>query len=261
MVDDYGSDFVTAGSVSVGRSVSGTLETAGDYDWFKVQLMAGVTYTFSLQGLTLFDPYLQVGDNRGNLLASDDDSGGYLDSLLTFTAPTSATYILAASGASDTETGTYTLAVSSDDRPASTATTGSVAVGGSTSGIIESAADADWFRVSLTAGVQYTINLRGAPSSGGTLTDPYFNGIYNASGQLIAGTTNDDYGTGVESRVGFTPTASGTYYLSAGAYGDDHRQLHVEPGRHLGGRHRRQHRHHRHAGGRKFAAQHDRRRR
>ena len=52
-------------------------------------------------------------------------------------------------------------------------TTGTVEVGGSVTGEIDVAHDADWFRVELQAGTTYRFRLRGAESNGGTLADPY----------------------------------------------------------------------------------------
>ena len=52
-------------------------------------------------------------------------------------------------------------------------TTGTVPVGGSVTGEIDVAHDADWFRVELEEGKTYRISLRGAESNGGTLADPY----------------------------------------------------------------------------------------
>jgi len=53
------------GTVAVNGSSTGRLEVVGDRDWFSVQLVAGTTYTISLQGTasgsgTLQDPYLRV---------------------------------------------------------------------------------------------------------------------------------------------------------------------------------------------------------
>ena len=105
-----------------------------------------------------------------------------------------------------------------DDFSADTNTIGSVAVGGTAEGDIESSRDRDWFAVDLLAGRTYTIELRGSPTADGTLSDPYLHGIHDAAGNLIARTTNDDGGDGYNSRVTFTATTTGTYYIAAGAY-------------------------------------------
>ncbi|NVN88815.1 MAG: DUF4214 domain-containing protein [Rhodopseudomonas sp.] len=109
----------------------------------------------------------------------------------------------------------YGPETSVDDYAANTGTVGRVTVGGSATGTIETAGDNDWFRVNLTAGTTYTINLQGNASGHGTLADPYLT-LYNSSGQAIA--SDDDSGTGYDSLLTFTPTASGSYYVGASAY-------------------------------------------
>ena len=120
--------------------------------------------------------------------------------------------------------GTYKLAVTeitgdSDDYAADPATTGRVVVGGSATGNIEPAGDRDWFAVDLEAGKAYRFDLEGHRTGGGTLGDPYLYGIYDANGDRIDGTTNNNGGEGSNSRVYFTPDEGATYYVSAGDYG------------------------------------------
>ena len=105
-----------------------------------------------------------------------------------------------------------------DDYSANAQTTGTVAVGGSTTGTIETAYDRDWYAVELVAGRTYVIDLRGRPTDDGTLSDPYLRGIHDADGNRISNTTNDDGGQSYNSRVTFTATESGTHYIAAGAY-------------------------------------------
>src|SRR5207253_937776 len=67
------------GSVAVGGSATGKIETAGDKDVFAVTLTAGAPYTFNLDGsdvsstFTLKDPALRLLDSSGTVLASADD--------------------------------------------------------------------------------------------------------------------------------------------------------------------------------------------
>jgi methionine-rich copper-binding protein CopC len=98
-------------------------------------------------------------------------------------------------------------------------TTASLAPGGSLSSNIGRSGDADWVRVSLTGGVTYVIEQKGSDSSSGSLADPFIKGIYNSKGRLIIGTSDDDSGVGADSKLTFTPTADGVYYVSAAAYG------------------------------------------
>ncbi|HEY8004647.1 MAG TPA: NF038122 family metalloprotease [Phenylobacterium sp.] len=107
------------GALGVGSSASGTLEMAGDHDLFRVQLQAGVTYTFTLSGRvggggTLADPLLQLHDSTGAVVASNDDitAGGNPDSRIVFLAPSSGTYYVDAGAFADGYTGTYTVGMS-----------------------------------------------------------------------------------------------------------------------------------------------------
>ena len=105
-----------------------------------------------------------------------------------------------------------------DDYSADRFTTGTVAVGGSATGVLETPRDRDWFAVELVAGRTYVIDLRGSPTGDGTLSDPYLRGIYDADGNRISNTTDDDGGQSYNSRVTFTATESGTHYIAAGAW-------------------------------------------
>lgn len=112
VADDYLGSTATSGRVTVGSGIaSGRVDAPSDVDMFAVTLSAGKEYSFELQvadSAGLDDPYLSLVDAQGNLLASDDDSGIDLDSLLTYTAPSSGTYYLAAMDY-DTGTGGYQL--------------------------------------------------------------------------------------------------------------------------------------------------------
>ncbi|MEF8721301.1 MAG: DUF4347 domain-containing protein [Candidatus Accumulibacter delftensis] len=107
-----------------------------------------------------------------------------------------------------------------DDYPDDPSTPGRVAVGGSATGDIETTGDRDWFAVELVAGSRYVINLEGSPTSQGTLSDTYFDGVYDSSDvqHPIPGTTDDDSGVGYNSMIQFLPSVTGTYYLSARGY-------------------------------------------
>ena len=106
-----------------------------------------------------------------------------------------------------------------DDHAASIRTDGSVAVGGSATGDIETGNDRDWFAVELVAGRTYVFDLEGSPTGAGTLHDTYLRGIHDANGNWLSGTTNDDGGSGTNSRLTFTATESGTHYVATEGYG------------------------------------------
>jgi len=221
-VDDYAATTATTGAVTVGGSVTGRVDTTSDEDWFRITLTAGVSYRIDLRGLdssggTLLDPYVRLLNSGGSVLATDDDAGTGTDSQILFTATSSGTYYIAASGF-DGEQGTYTLAVTTtstgDDYSSNSSTTGAVAVGGSTTGRLETSTDTDWFAVTLTGNRVYRIDLRGTASGGGTLSDPYLR-VRSSSGVIYA--SDDDAGTGTDALLTYTAAFTGVHYIEASA--------------------------------------------
>ena len=222
---DFSADTATEGWIAVGEPVTGNLERSGDFDWFAVELKKGTNYRFDLEGSwtgagTLSDPYLWgIRDADGYLLpGTTNDNGGVIrNSRVFFTPDADGTYYVAAGSWASYWKGTYKLSVTEfgDDFSADSDTTGTVSVGGSTTGELETGSDVDWFAVTLEADQAYEIRLKGLYSGAGSLPDPYLHGIYDADSTFIAGTANDDGGPG-GSRVVFTPTEAGTYYVAAG---------------------------------------------
>jgi VCBS repeat protein len=104
-----------------------------------------------------------------------------------------------------------------DDFSADTSTTGTVAVDGSSTGILEVAGDHDWFKIQLVAGHSYIIDERGAASGGGTLPDPFVR-LHNSVGTEVA--SDDDSGKGLDSQLSVHTNFSGTYFIDAGAFAD-----------------------------------------
>ena len=116
-----------------------------------------------------------------------------------------------------TSTQTYTATVTRDDFPADTTTTGQVDVGGSVTGNIDSVVDIDWFRVDLKKDKRYQIDLEGADTNRGTLTDPLLSRMRNALGNVV--TDALDSGIGNNARRIFTAPADGTHYVVASSNG------------------------------------------
>ena len=361
MPDDYSANTQTTGTVAVGGSATGTIESAYDQDWFAVELVAGRTYQFDLEGSptgrgTLPDTYLRaIYNSQGRYQSGtyNDNFDGSRNSRVTFTPEDSGTYYVRVSGDRD-EIGSYTLSVrdmtpsgagnpppafdqqsyafdlaenadgsttrlslgsvlatdpdggsvsygiaggnaaglfeidtasgelfyvgggedyetgstrfeltvrasdgdettdtsvtvnvtdvdepvvvdppvaqpdqstpqtvsepSGEDFSRDPSTSGWIAVGDTATGRIGSNGDRDWFAVELVAGRTYVIDLRGSPTDDGTLSNPFLRGIYDADGDRISGTLNNDAGTGRNSRVTFTAAESGTHYIAAGAH-------------------------------------------
>ena len=102
------------------------------------------------------------------------------------------------------------------DIPGNSSTTAGIVVGGTVTGSLEVVGDHDWFRITLAAGQSVTITLNGT-----TLEDPYLR-IRNSSGTLVD--ENDDISSGInrDSRLSFTASTSGTYYIDVGAWNEDY---------------------------------------
>ena len=115
-LDDFPADATTTGVVSSRRLATGNLEYTGDHDWFRVQLTAGVQYRLDLQGETggagsLPDPLMELFDGSSQLITSNDDSNGTLNSEIVYTPTTSGTYYIDAGAFANAGTGSYRVSV------------------------------------------------------------------------------------------------------------------------------------------------------
>lgn len=218
--DDFPLDLSTSGTLLPGgAALPGRIDAAADGDLFKVTLSAGVTYRLEMNAPldSPVDPYLMLYGTAPevDLISFDDDSGGNFNALLYFTPATSGTYYLAAFDYADA-LGVYSVVASvpSDDFLGSSASTGRLTVDGAAStGTIGVPTDTDTFAVFLNAGQSYGFELNRVGPSG--LDDPYLV-MLDPSGQFLA--YNDDSAGLGNSRLVFTPSLSGTYYLSASDY-------------------------------------------
>ena len=234
--DDCSHDTTTTCVVDVGGLTKGNIETTGDRDWFKVVLEADTRYQIDTEGAdtsrgTLADPGAGLRNASGiSLVVNDDNSGVGKNARQVYTPTAAGAHYVQVSEATTFQEGTYTLSVivlgangnseADTDFPETTSTTGRVDVGASATGNIGTGTDRDWFKVELEAGKFYRIDLEGEVGGGGTLNDPRLYNIRDSDGAEISGTENDDiHGGNTDSRVVFTPTAAGAYYLVASGYG------------------------------------------
>lgn len=108
----------------------------------------------------------------------------------------------------------------SDDYSADTQTTGTVTVGGSATGTIETSRDVDWFAVRFVAGRTYVIDMEGADGGGGTLDDTLLFGVFDDEGTRVAGKSGTG-GEGGDARIVFTASETGTHYIAAKGFRKD----------------------------------------
>jgi hypothetical protein len=191
---------------------------AGDADWFGVELVEGRPYRFSLDGVepgALGDPMLRLYDAEGNEVAADDDGGTGVNSYLSFVSPTGGPYFAAVSAYDGVSTGRYWLRVSDTDVPGRVDTDETLdGAADDRASRIETPGDLDYYRVELEEGVRYTIEARGHGDT--PLADPFV-AIMDANNERVA--SDDDSGPGLDARLNFRATQSGTYFIQASGLG------------------------------------------
>jgi len=203
---DFTGNTQTTGTVSVGGTATGALTNVGQSDWFKVTLAAGTEYVFNANGSGGLLPGVTVYNSAGVAVAGPLYSGGTSGGAMVTYEPTAAgTYYVGVSSNIST-TGGFTVGVSTatPDFLGTTATTGTISVGGQATGTIATATQSDWFKVTLAAGSAYEIS-----TGAGTLTTPAVT-VYDANGNAV---------TAGASQTLFEPTSTGTYYIGASGAG------------------------------------------
>ena len=244
---DAPGDTSTTDTIVSGDTFEGTLSSTSDRDFVAIELTAGVQYGFALQGAgtnsgTLADGFLVLRDANGNFVEQDDNSGTADDAHITYMPSTTGTFYLDIRTFGDAG-GTYALVTSPDERTAddpvpeeetdtiipgititegstdataSTDTTAAFISGDTFEGELDSTVDRDWVQVDLTAGTEYTFDLEGADTDGGTLADPFLV-LRDANGGFVA--QDEDGGTGANAQIVFTPDSTSTYYVEVRTFG------------------------------------------
>ena len=211
-------------TIAVGGSVNVVIDTIGDRDWYRVDLVAGQTYTIHTSAIngSNTDAFLNLRTLTGTLIVSDDDSGDGLNSLISYTPTTTGTFFIDAGTWNNQTAGGFNLSVStftsgSIDVAGSAATTENLAIGGGINSTIDASGDRDWFRVNLVAGQTYLFRTGSTTAvTEQTAVDTILT-LRDAAGTQLA--TNDDAGEYTYSGLRFTATTSGVYYLDVGGFG------------------------------------------
>ena len=123
-IDDYRADPETVGTIGVGAEEAGYIESAGDTDWFFVDLAAGEGYPIAVTGTPA--PPLAVYDATGAVVRQG--LAWHHASALTFTPATAGLYHVAVGGP-EAAPGHYTLTV---DEPPTTGSRRSRTLAGAT---------------------------------------------------------------------------------------------------------------------------------
>ncbi|KMW57774.1 Alkaline phosphatase [Candidatus Rhodobacter oscarellae] len=108
---DAAASISTSYSMGVGDTFVGTLGAAGDQDWVAVNVTAGQSYTFTMNGASLSDPLLRLYDDSGNLITLNDNISfpSNPNAQINYTATHTGTVFVAAGAFDDSLTGTYSI--------------------------------------------------------------------------------------------------------------------------------------------------------
>jgi hypothetical protein len=202
-----------------GNKIESMIDNKDDKDWIKVTLEEGKVYNiqatasgdqmpkpveFSING---------IYDTNSNLIAG---TSTILSSQVIKPQTTGEYYIEVSSNSSTI--GLYTLEVTSDSSSDSISsdqnTTASMNIDDKYNGNIDYFYDKDWVKITLEANTKYDVNM-----VGDSLKNTHITGIYNPSHQIIADSSNNDANNfTLDSKVTFTTTDAGDYYIEASAY-------------------------------------------
>ena len=226
MADSIPGNTTSTKTLEIDTSDTSSIDFLGDTDWWKINLVYGYSYQIVLSGSqfdkgTLYDPYLTIFNSAGILQFSVDDliSGVLRDSVTNLIPSASDDFFISAQAYGSKYIGSYTISILKDQL-ASISSIEIVSVN-SITGINTITTDfdtSDWYRVNLTSGIQYQFDLVGSTNDGAavdlTLDDPFLF-LRNSAG--IALTANDSAGLGGNSRIFYTPTTSGIFFLDVQA--------------------------------------------
>ena len=201
---------------------SGTFDYPHDLDTFRVDMVTGQRYLFSLKG-TGTSPAtsmgLQVLNSKGELQVFDFEIGAGGEAKLSFVSPTTDPYYVMvgnidpATQGIEAGLGSYELTantLSLDDHADLKADGTALAVGVTKAGAFDQPHDFDYFKIDLFAGQRYLFEMKGAGA------DPL-----ETMEMLLLGSNGErvefDVSSGVsaKSQISYVPVSSATYYLLA----------------------------------------------
>ncbi|MGE3143099.1 MAG: PPC domain-containing protein, partial [Hyphomonadaceae bacterium] len=143
------------------------INPAGDSDWFRFDAVEGRSYRIFVDPAegegALADPKLTLYDGDGNQIATDDNGGKGKGARIAFIPTHSGSFIAAASAASATESGRYTLRVSDYEVPNGPGTDEVLdEAGDARASRIDMAGDKDWYGFTAAEGGVYQITVVGS---------------------------------------------------------------------------------------------------
>ncbi|MBZ0275192.1 MAG: PPC domain-containing protein, partial [Anaerolineae bacterium] len=189
------------------QTLTGELTTSRPRVAYQLLVEPGSAVSIALNS-DAFDSYLTIMDAAGNVIASNDDGGGSLNSLIgAFSPPAGVTYYVVVSSLNGTDPGAYTLELKS----VVVSTGGPINTGETLNGV--SGGSSTLYTFTASAGDSITITLRSPDFD-------TFVRLLDADGQELA--SDDDSGGDLDSQIAFfTVPSDGTYTISVEAFGDN----------------------------------------
>ncbi len=230
--------------IKAGTSISGSIASGTDVDFYSIDVTAGQTISFDLNQSTgsSLDSYVRLFDEEGNQLYSNDNGASANETLGTssyfsYTFSVAGTYYIGVSGAGNSSydpvtedylvnsssTGSYSVVFTdltpTSDTGNSKTSSKSVTVGSTVYESISTTTDIDIYSLTVTAGetIQFNVDL-----PGGSGLDSYLR-LFNSSGTMIA-SNNDGAAVGENfgkaSYLSYTFSVAGTYYIGISGNGN-----------------------------------------
>ncbi|MCV3764420.1 calcium-binding protein [Rhizobium sp. TRM95796] len=207
----------TTATLAQGQTFKSAIDVAGDSDWVKVELKAGLNYGFNVSGDgsqgSLPDGDLNLRDADGNVVVSGTNYSNSSYSIYDAAERTGAYYLEVADSS---DTGNYKLSwLGNDTILRNNQTTVSLGSTKTHTSAIEVNGDSDWFKVKLEAGISYAFRVDGTGAS--KLPDGDVN-IRDADGNIVSSGTN--YSSSSFANA-YTAEDDGVYFVEVTDSGGD----------------------------------------
>jgi len=211
--DDHGNSPGAATGLAPGESVTGSIDSGVDVDYFTFSGAAGKTYMAEIELGSLKNAILLLESDGGTcILNGSVDFNNTGAPLFRWPVPTDGTYYLRVENADGISKGGYTLHLSetmdapTDDHGNDFCAATAIDVADGLAGSISEPADVDWFMFSAEAGTTYIIVV-----TLGTLDDSLL-GLWDTDGITLL-ELNDDFGSTLASRIQWAAPKSGIYFF------------------------------------------------
>ena len=201
---DGNDSFAAAQAVAVGSSTTSVISSSTDHDWYKFTTTGAGDVAVAITGLSA-DANLALLDSTQVVLAGSSNAGTAPDAV-TYTAAEAGTFyvhvIPQAAAASYSMAVNFTPATVGDGND-TFATAQTVAAGSSTTGVISSMADADWYKFTTTGAGDVTVALTGLSGDANLA-------LYDAAQAVLVGQQQRWNGS---ETVAYTAAGAGTFYV------------------------------------------------